>query len=279
MKKRNLFTLGLLGAALIFMTSCSDDEDEPAPLGPTLSVTEVTTVTSPGDMTITQGEPLIFAWDSRRGDNDLQTFRVSTSGVNSVSPIPNSYKGKTFPYAIESANKEIYIDTLGFNNAGNNLGMTSYTFTIEDKLGTTRSVTFDVTVEPDESSTPLSEEMDFTWYREGGGVGTGLGQFGLKWTSNSTTSAIIAINDGTKMVSLTNNDWITIATQEELADVIDAGTEITQYTGVSVVVSDTYSDVLGVHYGEDYYILRIEQGTVQTSDAGTNVTILGKYKS
>lgn len=278
MKKRNLFTLGLLGASILLMTSCSDDDDEPAPLGPTLSVTETTNGVNPGDLTITEGEPLIFAWDARRGDNDLKTFRVSTSGVNSVSPIPNSYKGKTFPYTVENTNKEIYVDTLGFNNAGNNIGMTSYTFSIEDKLGTTRSVTFDVTVEASESNTPLTDPQNFTWYRAGGGVGTGLSQFGLKWTSNSTTSAIIAINEGTKMVTLTNNDWVIIATQEELGIAVDNGTEITQYTGVSVQQSGTYSDVLGVDYNGTYYILKIEQSTVTTSDSGTNVTILGEYK-
>lgn len=259
------------------MTSCSDDDDEPAPLGPTLSVTETTYGETPGDMTIAEGEPLIFAWDARRGDNDLQTFRVAVSGVNAVVPLPNSYKGKSFPYIIENANKEIYVDTLGFINAGNNVGMTSYTFSIEDKLGTTRSVTFDVTVES--SGTPLSDPTDFTWYRAGGGVGTGLGQFGLKWTSNTTTTAVVAINAGTKMVTLTNDDWVNIDTQEELATAIDAGTEISQYTGVSVEAGATYSDVLGVHYGDDYFILKIMEGIVQiTPNDGTNVTILGQYR-
>lgn len=278
MKKRNLFTLGLLGVSMLFMTSCSDDEDEDTPLGPSLDVEETTTGSTGGEVTIQEGDVLIFAWDARRGDNDLETFRVSTSGVNAVSPIPNSYDGKTFPYDVENANDEIYVDTVGFDNAGNNLGMTTYKFTVEDDLGNSRSVTFDVTVEEATTTTDLSDPQPFTWHREGSEDGTGLDQFGLAWLSNTTTSAIVTIDEATKMVMLTNDDWLTINTKEELAAEIDGASAITQYTNVSVQEDGTYSDVLGVHHNDTYYILRVEEGDVDTGGSGTEVTIMGHYK-
>ena len=48
MKKRQLFTLALLGATVMFTSSCSDDEED-APLGPTLTMMETNSGSTGGN--------------------------------------------------------------------------------------------------------------------------------------------------------------------------------------------------------------------------------------
>ncbi len=272
MKRRKLFTLGIACAAIMFTTSCSDDDADA--VGPRLDVTENMSGSTGSEITVTPGSTLQFIWDARKGDTDLQTFTVSTSGTNTVSPIPTSELGATFPYTIPNARKALYIDTLEFN-AGSNLGVTTYTFTIRDELGNSASRSFDVTVAA--ASTLLSAPQNFTWQRVGGQNGTGLSQFGLQWTNNSATNAIIAVN-GATMVPLQASAWTNITTQEELDNAINTGTPVTQYTGVSSQQSGTYNDVLGVSYQDNNYLIHVTNGTVTTGGSGTTIVITGQYK-
>ncbi len=266
--------LALAFAGLFAITSCTDDEDS-APAF--LTVTEAGSGSIGGAITITQGETLSFAIDARKGDSDMETFAISISGVNTVNPIPTSLQGNSFPYTLSNADDETYRDTVVFVNAGNNLGNTVYTFTITDKDGNTDEVNFNVTVEA--GTTPLGAATAFTWERVGGDPATGLAQFGLKWTSNSSTSAIVALDAGTKMVELAAADWTSFTTQEDLAAAISSGTAVTEYRGVSATASNAYNDVLGVSNNGTNYIINITQGTVGTSSAGTTITINGEYKN
>jgi hypothetical protein len=267
--------LALAFAGLFAITSCTDDDE--TSLAAFLTVTEAGSGSTGGAITITQGETLSFAIDSRKGDSDMETFAISISGVNTVNPIPTSLQGNSFPYTLSNADDETYLDTVVFVSAGNNLGNTVYTFTVTDKDGNTDEVSFNVTV--DAGTTALSSPSAFTWTRVGGAAATGLDQFGLKWTSNSSTSAIVALDAGTKMVELTPADWSSIATQEDLASAISSGTSVTEYRGVSSSANGTYDDVLGVNYNGVNYILNITQGAVTTGTAGTTITINGEYKN
>ncbi len=262
-------------AGLFAFTSCQDDEDDS--LGAFLSVTEAGSGSTGGAITISQGEALSFAIDARKGDSDMETFAVSLSGVNTVNPIPTSLQGNTFPYTLSNADDETYTDTIVFANAGANIGNTVYTFTVTDKDGNTDVVTYNVTV--DAGTTALSSANAFTWERVAGDPATGLAQFGLAWTSNSATSAIVAVDAATTMVELASADWMNIMTQEDLATAIAAGTAVTEYRGVSSSQNDTYDDVLGVSHNGTDYLIHITQGTVSTSGAGTTITITGEYKN
>lgn len=152
MKNLKLFALGLLGAS-VMLTSCEDDEEES--LGPVLNVT-LNNQSTGGDVTVEPGSPLVFYWDARKGDTDLETFRVSNQGANSVNPIPTSIQGNSFPYDIGNADDEQYLDTIAFN-AGMNQGVTTYDFEVTDRDGNTESVSFDVTVE--DAGTPMATEV------------------------------------------------------------------------------------------------------------------------
>ena len=179
---------------------------------------------------------------------------------------------------MDNDDQDTYIDTLVFPDAGFDPDETTkYTFTVTDENGESVTKTFNVTVEA--GTVQLGSAQSFTWEREGSNPGTGLSQFGLKWTSNTAQSAIIAEDAATKMVELSANDWTAITTQEGLDDAITNGTAITEYDGVSVQQGGTYNDVLGVAHNGTNYLIQIQSATVNTSGgSGTKVTIMGEYK-
>lgn len=277
MKKSRFFTLALLGASLIFASSCSKDDDVD-PIGPSLIVTESLSGSTGGDIEITQGEPLVFMWEAREGDGNLDVFAVSQTGANAEVSVLTTYSGHELPYEVSGDDKDIYIDTLAFNNAGTTLGTTNYTFSVTDVDGLSSSVSFNVTVVEAESNIELTEPLAFAWTRVGGNPGTELSQFGLEWTQNSSTSAIVAIDAATTMVNLGSAAWTTLATQGDLDAAIADATPITEYTGVSATVDGTYDDVLGVTYDGVDYLIHVTNGTVSTGSAGTTIVISGMYK-
>jgi len=266
----------MLGATLIFTTSCSDDDDENDPVGPRLDVVEVASGTDSGEMTITQGAPVTFEWDARSGETNLQTFSVSVNGSNAVSPLPETNEGYDLPYTISNSENNLYVDGITFASAGTNLGSTEYTFTVTDGIGLNASVV--ITVNVISAASTISDPQNFEWTRVAGANGSGMSGFGLKWTNNSSTNAIVAVDGQTEMYSLPASVWTDITTQEELSAAIANGLSITQYTNVSVEESGTYNDVLGVVYNDTNYLINVQQGTVTTSSAGTTISILGQYK-
>ena len=272
MKKLSL--LGISLALTLGFTSCEPNDDNPLP--PSLNMTEETSASTGGALTINQGQDLVFTWDSRSGSAKLETFSVEVVGANAPSPLPSSEAGNTFPYEVSNDDDESYVDTLVFNNAGTSLGQTAYTFTVTDQDGETNSVEFNVTVEA--ASTPLGSAQSFTWERVGGNDGTGLAQFGLEWTSNSSTSAIVKTDAATKMVDLGSAAWTSITTKERLSAAISDASGINEYTGVSAQQNDTYDDVLGVSHNGTSYLIHVTNGDVSSGAAGTTITITGEYK-
>ncbi len=272
---KNLFRIGGLLAFALAFTACEDDNESSLPAF--LSVQELGSGSNGGAITINQGENLTFAWDARKGDSELDQFRVSVSGANTPNPLPTSTQGNDFPYTVSSDDENTYLDTLIFSSASVNLGVTNYTFSVVDFDGNVEEVSYAVTVQA--NTTPLSSAQAFQWERVGGNAGTGLAQFGLEWTSNSTTSAIVAVDAATKMVELSAADWTGITTQEDLAAAISNGTAVSEYRGVSSQANGTYDDVLGVNHNGVNYLLNIQEGTVSTGGSGTTITIDGEYKN
>ena len=269
MKKMKLFALGLIGASMM-MTSCADDDEDPV-VGPSLVVNETNSANGvvDGKVSIEPGDSLHFEWTARDGDAKLQTFEIQRDGQ--PLSITSTDEGNDLGDNISSSDNETYVD--GVMLAGN-AGV--YTFIVTDRDGETDKVEIEVTVES--ATTPLSAEQSFTWERMGGSAGTGLAQFGLKWTSNSSTSAIIAEDAATVFVELPASTWTSITTKEGLAAAISAATPITTYEGISVTQSGTYDVVLATMNGTDVYIMHVTEATVTTGGSGTDITIDGMYK-
>jgi hypothetical protein len=166
MKNLKLFALGLLGFSMV-LTSCSDDEDD-AP-NPVITVEEALSGADQGSVTVTPNETVQLAWNARKEGTgaELETFAISSQGVNSINPIPTSNNGNTFPYSIANADDDQYIDYIEFN-AGANLGTTTWSFTVTDKDG--KSATASFAVEVANASTPLGNETMGAFFHIGGSL-------------------------------------------------------------------------------------------------------------
>lgn len=149
MKKVFKFYLPALfmGAAL-FLTSCGDDTDDPDPAKPDPSLT-VTVNGQSGEVFANSGSTLRFVWTAQEapGGANLREFKLSQSGANVLSPLPNTSGGQTLPYSISatSSNRNSYRDSIQFT-AGSNFGKTTYIFEVVDRDNKTRSVTIVVNV-------------------------------------------------------------------------------------------------------------------------------------
>jgi hypothetical protein len=290
MKKRRFFTIGLLAIGLVF-TGCNDDDDDDTfdpVLGPSLEVSELNNgVTGGGDLTINQGESLRFAIAADEGAEDMDEITISITGANVTANIPESSEGNVFEngtYSLNGSEEEMFRDTLEFLDAGTQIGVTNYTFTVNDDNGASSSVTYTVTVE---SSADLVTS-DFTWQRTGNTDGTGLDQFGLAWEDNldigGEVSAIVKTDEATVFVQLDAEDWL-IDNSGELTMAIndaDSGGDAIPaqgYTNVSAEQDDNYDDYLGVIYLGEPYILHIQEADVASVSAGTQITIMGQYKN
>lgn len=278
MKKRRLFTLALLGAAVIFTTSCSDDEED-EPIGPALTVTEAGG-SNGGAMTITQGESLVFAWDTRKGETNLKTFNIEITGANTPGSTTTLVTADNveLPYSNSGSHKTAYVDGITFPDAGVALGATKYTFISTDGIGKSKSIAFTVSVEASSTTTNLSVASPFTWSRAAGANGVGLAEFGLAWELNSGGYAIVKTQESTTMVKLPASSWTAFVTQEDLSSAITSGTSISQYNDVSTNAGATYNDVLGVRYNGQNFLIHITNSTVVTDASGTTMTITGMFK-
>lgn len=154
MKIRNFLRFAVIAALFAGFTACEDDDE--GSLGPSLLITESGSGATSGAITINQGSSLVFIWDARKGDRELDVFSVEQSGINQTVPVPTSLAGNNFPYDISNDDDETYMDTLIFPNAALNTGVTSYTFRVTDKDGNVASKSFTVTVQA--ASTPMTNE-------------------------------------------------------------------------------------------------------------------------
>lgn len=265
--KKLSYLLGLLLVGGLLFSACSKDEDEePQDLTPAIYF-----ATGGVDTTIVQGGSVEFTvacTSNTISGKKLDRFRIYMiidnveipTEVNEIGIDENAYTaGYTFTFDDVFTGK-LYAE-------------------ITDVDGQKKSVFFNITVE--EGTTPLEGEQDLTWQRVGGAAGTGLDMFGLKWTSNiKLVDAVIKKDGAAKLVQLDAEAWTTITTKEDLMAAIDATEDLGDdgYRGVSAEANGTYDDVLGVKFGEEYFLLHITNGTVEVDPiTGTTITITGMY--
>lgn len=128
------------------------------------------------------------------------------------------------------------------------------------------------------NTTPLSDAKDFKWERVGGTAATGLDQFGLTWTSNTGTSAVIK-KGADKFVELNPEDWTNFTTLEDIVAAIDAATDMERWEEVSAEASKSYDITLGTIKENKYFLIHVVDGKVSTDPVeGTTIVISGQYK-
>lgn len=261
MKKLNYFLSFVALSGLIF-TACDDTSN---PVGPNLNVTA-------SSETIEPGGTVTFNWRADAGDAKLETFTIRKDGAYATDNddlVWNGVNSASSTGEIDNSDDETYLDTARFTIA--NAGAYEFVFTVTDKDALTGQESITITVES--STTPLSSPLDGTWQRVGSTAGTGLSDFGLKWTSNTTTNAVITKNTATKLVQLANTAWTSITTQQALIEAVDAAADMAQYTGISVTAGASYDDVIATINGDVYYMIKIDAATVTVGGAGTTITV------
>ncbi|MCS7005760.1 MAG: hypothetical protein NZM38_10610 [Cytophagales bacterium] len=260
----------LLMAFLLGLVSCKKDEEvEP---NPTIADNGSTTSAGVGD-TISINALVVAKAKLKsievRFDN--RTLTTKTRFTNDESD------NFTFTFFVDST------------RAGQTLRFTVVAIDRKDRSAnkdfsvTIRSRVAPTTPPADTTSTgtpaPLSSPQSFTWERVGSSAGTGLSEFGLAWTSNTSTAAIIR-KDAQKLVKLSASQYNSITTRPALKAAIDAAADIPDFRDISVQSNRTYSDlIIGTIKNNVYYIIKIEESTVSSSSAGTRVTVKGVYRN
>ena len=178
------------------MFSCGTDEGPDAPK-PTLTVTELGTGNIDQDFTVAPGATLSFKWNALRTGSGsvLQSFGLLQNGSNVTFPLPQTNNGEDLPIAdLPNKYESQYVDTIVLN-AGMNLGVTTYTFSLTDKDGNFVERVMNVTVA--NPTTPLATEKTGTIYHVGGS---------LKGAWDMVTDAAVATSDPAAGKDVRNTD-------------------------------------------------------------------------
>lgn len=256
-KTIKFFTIIAIVATGLF-TGCVEDVVDENP--PTISVTPSADTT---DVFI--GDSIDFTLSLGSG-NGLATLKTLQSGAGveiingDVTFAGESSQAATVTVKVTSDAADSAIITISFTVADG-----------VSQASETRSI------RAIKKATALSAAKDFTWKRVGGNDATGLATFGLKWTSNSATNAIIK-KDATKFVELDPTAWSTIKNLEDLKKAVDAATDMTDWQKVSATANKTYDYTLATIISEKYFLIHVASSTVEVSTVGSTITINGGYK-
>lgn len=256
-KTIKFFTIIALVATGLF-TGCVEDVVDENP--PTISVTPSADTT---DVFIGDSIDFTLSLGSGNGLVSLKTLQ-SAAGVE----ITNG----DLTFAGESSQAATV--TVKVTSDAADSAIITISFTVADgvsQASETRSI------RAIKKATALSAAKDFTWKRVGGNDATGLATFGLKWTSNSATYAIIK-KDATKFVELDPTAWNTIKNLEDLKTAVNAATDMTQWEKVSATANKTYDYTLATIISEKYFLIHVTSSTVEVSSVGSTITINGGYK-
>jgi len=257
MKKR-VFILAFAAIGIVgYFTSCIEDySTDPVP---TIEVVSPTADT----VSVAIGDSVTFTIDLS-SENTLASFQALSS--SSEVEIENGSKSFTAT-SDETVNVTVKVKESATPNTAITL-----TFTVTDQ-GKQSSVQRVVIPEG------LSEAKDFTWQRIGNATATGLEKFGLTWTQNTSTNAVIK-KGATKFVELSVGSWTGIKSFSALKSAIDAATDMDKWEKVSATdASKTYDLTLGTIKDNNYFLIHVTNSTVVIETTGSaNITIKGQYK-
>jgi len=165
------------------------------------------------------------------------------------------------------------------------IGESTITAIVTDEAGETNTAS--ITIKFNQVAMDL-EVKDFSWLRQGTNPGEGLAEYGLEWKSNvKEAHAIIKPVEGATLYGFSADTWDEVVTD---ADKLNAFTEglhtiMDDFRGVSAWNShDDYDFVIGTLYNNEYHLIHITKGDVQsiTNDQGqyirTDITITGQSK-
>jgi len=258
MRKTISFLAILAIVATGSFTSCTEDVTDSN--APTISITPSADTTN-----VYIGDSIDFTV-SLASESGLASLKTVTSlaGVN-LTNSDLTFKGTA---------SEVATVTAAVTSSIADSAVIALTFTVTDDAKQTSAQKY---IRAIKKATSLTSAKDFTWQRVGGSDATGLATFGLKWTSNSATYAIIK-KDATKFVELDAKAWSTLTNLEDLKKAVDAATDMTQWEKVSVTANKTYDYTLATIISEKYFLIHVTNSTVEVATAGSTITVGGQYK-
>jgi hypothetical protein len=126
------------------------------------------------------------------------------------------------------------------------------------------------------------------WIRKGanlqGNTESEMAAMGLKWTISykDVFATIEPLNDQVVMYLCNGDDFddIEFVSQkyEYFANLAENEEPIEKYRNIKTEYGAEYNDMLAVVYGEEYYLILIEDAEIETGSYGTQITINGAAK-
>ena len=261
-------------ASVAFFASCTKPVDNPEP---SISVITDEGFVKSGDV-IDINQVFVYGFQMASNSEtkkELKQLAISTTFIdlegNETTPEEEiiSLAGKT---------EYRFVDTVYYEVTRDVMGTIKTVATITDVDGKINTAT--LTLSLNEPAEPL-ETKDFTWFRHGGNDGEGLEEFGLEWEGNGKeVFAIIKPVDGATLYGFSPDTWDEVTTDVEKVAAFTEGlhTTMSDFRGVSAWYTKDYDFVIGTLYNGEYHLIHITRGVVDSSAAGTDITITGQSK-
>jgi hypothetical protein len=292
MKKLALALVCMFSVA--FFASCTKTIEHPEP-----SIAVMT-----GDYFITGSvdQPTVIDLDDENAISYKYGFHVE-SNTETKKELKNLVITMDVTYFEEDGQEqEIYYDTIDLT------GKTSYDF--EEYLfeqerneilvmeGTIKAFVTDVDNQTNIATVAFRCKVEDTpepligrtieWIRKGanlqGNTESEMAAMGLKWTISykDVFATIEPLNDQVVMYLCNGDDFddIEFVSQkyEYFANLAENEEPIEKYRNIKTEYGAEYNDMLAVVYGEEYYLILIEDAEIETGSYGTQITINGAAK-
>ena len=293
MKKLALALVCMFSVA--FFSSCTNTIEHPEP-----SIAVKT-----GDYFITGSvdQPTIIDAEDVNANNFKYGFHVEANSETKKELKNMVIIMDVITYEEDGQVNDVYYDTIDLT------GKTSYDFEdylfVQDKReiytlieGTIKAVVTDVDKQTNSATVAFELIMDYTpiplvgrtieWTRKGtdliGTTEQEMAAMGLKWTGSykEVFATIEPLNNDVVMYLCDGDDFDDIVYLDEkyeyFSDLAETATPIQKYRNITTNNDAVYNDMLAVVYGEEYFLIRINDADIETGSYGTQITINGDAK-
>ena len=281
-------------ASVAFFASCTKTIEHPEP--------SIAIKTGEYFITGSVDQPTVIDYDDENAINFKYGFHVEANSETKKELKNMVITMDVISYNEDGQENEVYYDTIDL------AGKTSYDF--EDFLfvqereiytameGTIKAVVTDVDNQTNTATVAFKCEYEYTpvplvgrtieWTRKGtdliGTTEEEMAAMGLKWTGSykEVFATIEPLNNDVIMYLCDGDDFDDIVYLDEkfeyFSDLAETAEPIQKYRNITTNNDAVYNDMLAVVYGEEYFLIRINDADIETGSYGTQITINGKAK-
>ena len=263
MKKLALALVCLVSVA--FFASCNQPKGQP-----TIAVLQEEGFVKDGDI-VNLGEEVNFGFVMATSPQSNSLLKSLIIKIDDEAPDTIDIQGTEYTY------KGVITYNLSKDEI---VGNSTIIATVYDAVGEFATTSIKLSI--NQPAQPLISRT-FTWNRHGGDDGTGLAEFGLKWTRNLSKAiyAIIEPVEGATLYRFEPTVWDATTTDVEKAALFSEATPVDPQQwkefNVTGATTQTFDVVLGTVYNGEYHLMHITKGTYYSFKA-TDATIEGEAK-